>query len=93
VLSYRPAFVHVYLIGSDEPRGEFSFSGPYYTILNWGPFWKAEVALVTFSDSESASVPNFESGSGSEKFQNLRIRLLFRLWLPWMQPKFSSVFT
>jgi len=35
----------------------------------------------------------FESGSwsGSEVFSNLRIRLLFRLRKPSMQPKFSNV--
>ena len=32
-----------------------------------------------------------ESGSGSENFSNLRIRLLFRLRLPSIQPKFTQV--
>jgi len=37
----------------------------------------------------------FETGSGSdsEKCSNLRIRLLFRLRLPSMQPTFSNVYT
>jgi len=39
-----------------KARGEFSFSGPK-AILNWGPFWKADVAVVTFSNSNSALVP------------------------------------
>jgi len=35
----------------------------------------------------------FETGSGSKKFSSLRIRLLFMLWQPLMQLKFSNVFT
>jgi len=34
----------------------------------------------------------FESGSGSESFSNLGIRLLFKLRQPSMQPKFSNFF-
>ena len=52
-------------------RGEFWFSGPL-AILNWGPFRKAEVGVVTFSDYHSTPVPKFldpDSASGPKNFQ------------------------
>jgi len=52
-----------------ETRGEFSFPGPE-AILNWGPFWKAEVGAVAFSDYDSAPVPTFLNPDPSpKKFQ------------------------
>jgi len=55
----------------------------------------AEVAGVTFSDSDSAPVPKFlnpEPGPGPEIFEILRIRLLFRLLLPSIQRAISLCF-
>jgi len=52
----------------------------------------AEVAGVTFSDCDSASVPKFLTRIRVRKFSNLKIRLLFRLRLLSMQKKFSYVF-
>jgi len=40
-----------------------------------------------------ANIFGFGSGSGSEFFSNLRIRLLFKLRQPSMQPKFSNACT
>jgi len=47
----------------------FSFSGPW-AILNWGSFWKADVAAGTFSSS--TPVPKFlkpDPGPGPKSFQ------------------------
>jgi len=56
-------------LGTPVVRGEFSFSGPW-AILHRGPFWKAEEAIVTFSDSDP--VPKFfnlDLGPGAKYFQ------------------------
>ena len=53
-----------------------------------GPFCKAEVAV--FQTPSPLLFQMFESGS--EKFSNSRIQLLFKLRLPTMQLKFSNVF-
>ena len=63
-------------------------------LRKYGHLWyAAEVAVVTFANSDFAPIPNLESGS--RIFEILRIWLLFRLRrrLPLIQPKFTHVFT
>ena len=42
-----------------------------------------------FSDPDSAPVPKFLNPDPGPEFSNLRVRLLFRLRLPSIQPKFT----
>jgi len=64
----------------------------FHTRLRRNPAYIPEVARVTFSDPDSAPVPNFWIQIQVQTFSNFRIWLLFRLRLPSMQSKFAHFF-